>query len=345
MFLEWSSKANDGVAVRPVSAGNRIVLRLFWDKSPLACENFATLCINGGNSLNENGQRIKPAPVGSSGKPLTYRGSNVHRIVPGFIMQGGDFVFGNGSGGESIFNGKKFKDEKAGLQLKHDKKGILSMGNSGKNSNTSQFFITFDVTSQCDNKHVIFGEVISGFEVLDAIEKVGTSSGTPNTVVTITDCGAFHPLSTPGAGYWYDQPDSDSYQGYTPVFMVRPRIAVVAPTNIVCQKFEKIFRSTAVITTISMDDMDVTKSDLLSKKIQMLLDQFSVDIVLLTPVCSDILKTIIYPVSWEKVTNNSCGKISLDEIVLISKPVEAVKVVKEQSWIRNHKFWIFDEHQ
>ena len=96
VFVEWSSKASGGIAVRPVSAGNRIVLKLFWDKSPLTCENFATLCVNGGNSLSDkNGQKIKPALVRSSGKSLTYRGSNVHRIVPGFIMQGGDFVFGH----------------------------------------------------------------------------------------------------------------------------------------------------------------------------------------------------------------------------------------------------------
>ena len=93
-----------------------------------------------------------------------------------------------------------------------------------------------------------------------------------------------------------------------------------------------------------MDD-DTTQSTLLSKKIQTLLDQFSVDIVLLTPACSDILKQITYPVSWEKVKNNSCEKIPLDKIVLLSKPVEAVKVVNERSWIKNHKFWIFDEHQ
>lgn len=86
-------------------------------------------------------------------------------MVPKFIVQGGDFVFGNGSGGESIYNGKKFKDERAGLGMKHDKAGVLSMGNSGKNSNTSQFFITLDKAPQCDGKHVVFGEVISGMEV------------------------------------------------------------------------------------------------------------------------------------------------------------------------------------
>ena len=79
-------------------------------------------------------------------------------------MQTGDFVFGNGSGGESVY-GKKFKDERPGLALKHDRRGVVSMGNSGKNSNTSQFFITFGPSPQCDGKHVVFGEVVAGFEV------------------------------------------------------------------------------------------------------------------------------------------------------------------------------------
>ena len=171
----------DGIEVRPPSYGNRIVVKLNWDEAPLACENFATLCTNGNTTLldpmnttnfNNNSNKKSKTPIGQCGKPLTYKDSIIHRIEPGFIMQGGDFVFGNGSGGESIYNGKKFKDEKAGLLLKHNKKGILSMGNSGKNSNTSQFFITFKKTPQCDGKHVVFGEVISGFEVLDAIEKV-----------------------------------------------------------------------------------------------------------------------------------------------------------------------------
>lgn len=156
MSTEWSGKNSecDGIEIRPPAAGSRIVVKLYWDVAPLACENFATLCRN---SLK--------AKIGESGKPLTYQKSKIHRVVPEFILQGGDFVFGNGSGGESIYNGKKFKDERAGLQLKHDTKGVLSMGNSGKNSNSSQFFITFKAAPQCDGKHVVFGKVVSGFEV------------------------------------------------------------------------------------------------------------------------------------------------------------------------------------
>ncbi len=172
-FQEWSSKIpsfsnQKAIVTKLPSYGSRIIFRLFWDIAPLACENFATLCTNGGNSLDANcsgGKNNKPAPVGESGKELTYRKSSIHRVVPKFIVQGGDFVFGNGSGGESIYNGKKFKDERAGLEMKHNKAGVLSMGNSGKNSNTSQFFITLDKVPQCDGKHVVFGEVISGMEV------------------------------------------------------------------------------------------------------------------------------------------------------------------------------------
>ena len=166
---EWSGTLME---TKPPLAGSRIILKLDWEVAPLACENFATLCANGSGG--------NKAPLGQCGKPLTYRDSTIHRIIPGFVMQGGDFVFGNGSGGESIFGGKKFKDERAGLIRKHNTKGILSMGNSGKNSNSSQFFITFQAAPQCDSKHVIFGKMVSGFEVLDYAESVGTPSGDPS---------------------------------------------------------------------------------------------------------------------------------------------------------------------
>ena len=195
-------------------------MKLFWDIAPLACENFSTLCRNGDTTPTRENKKPKSAPVGECGKPLTFKDSIIHRVLPGFVMQGGDFVFGNGSGGESIFNGKKFKDERAGLHLKHDKKGVLSMGNSGKNSNTSQFFITFGPTPQCDGNHVIFGEVVSGWEVISAVEAVGDKKGEPIVPVEITACGIYDPLYSPSAGYWFDQPD-DSYAGSSPVFMCR----------------------------------------------------------------------------------------------------------------------------
>jgi peptidylprolyl isomerase len=148
---EWSSRTagDDAVEIRPPIAGNRIVVQLFWDVAPLACENFATLCgINNDKSGKE--KSASPPPIGASGKPMTYKNSMLHRVIPGFIVQGGDFVFGNGSGGESTF-GKKFKDERAGLALKHERKGVLSMGNSGKNSNTSQLVVDLRVFSEVDH--------------------------------------------------------------------------------------------------------------------------------------------------------------------------------------------------
>ena len=201
---EWSSSSNnsddDAIEIRPPICGNRMVLKLHWEVAPLACENFATLCANGGggssapsgSNKNKGSSKPNPAPIGASGKPLTYRGSPVHRIVPGFVLQGGDFVFGNGSGGESIFNGKKFKDERAGLLPSHNRRGVLSMGNSGKNSNTSQWFLTLaDVAAQCDGKHVVFGELVSGWEVLRAAEALGSRSGAPTAPVTVTECGVW----------------------------------------------------------------------------------------------------------------------------------------------------------
>ena len=104
---EWGSKVNneESIVTKPSPFGSRVVFRLYWDVAGVACENFATLCVNGGNSMeiSSNPKKPKPAPVGESGKALTYRNSPIHRVVPGFIVQGGDFVKFNGSGGESIY--------------------------------------------------------------------------------------------------------------------------------------------------------------------------------------------------------------------------------------------------
>ncbi|CAK9170883.1 unnamed protein product [Ilex paraguariensis] len=160
------------VLIGKMKAG-RIVMELFADVTPKTAENFRALC------TGEKG-------IGMSGKPLHYKGSIFHRIIPNFMCQGGDFTKGNGTGGESIY-GMKFVDEN--FKLKHTVPGILSMANSGQNTNGSQFFITTEKTTWLDGKHVVFGKVVDGYSVVKEMEKVGSGSGTTSSTVVIEDCG------------------------------------------------------------------------------------------------------------------------------------------------------------
>jgi len=163
----------------------RIQMELFKTINPKTCENFRALC------TGEKG-------VGKSGKPLHYKGSNFHRLIPGFMCQGGDFTNGNGTGGESIY-GRKFDDEwyEHELYVTHNTPGLLSMANSGKNTNGSQFFITTVRCKWLDCKHVVFGQVEDGWEVVKKIEALGSASGSPSKKVIIADCGELEKFKIP----------------------------------------------------------------------------------------------------------------------------------------------------
>ncbi|XP_059670676.1 peptidyl-prolyl cis-trans isomerase-like [Cornus florida] len=153
----------------------QILFELYNDTNPRTAENFRCLC------TGEKG-------YGLADRPLHYKGAKFHSVIPGFYCRAGDITTRDGTGGESIY-GEKFEDEN--FTRKHTERGMLSMANNGPDTNNSQFLICFRKAEELDGKHVVFGKVIQGMEVVEAIENLGSPSGKMEKPVVVMDCGKY----------------------------------------------------------------------------------------------------------------------------------------------------------
>lgn len=177
-------------------AKERVVMELFDEITPKTCQNFRELCTgNGGMSVE------------GTTTPMSYKSSSFHRIIKGFMIQGGDFTNHNGTGGVSIY-GEKFEDEN--FQLLCDKPGLLAMANAGPDTNGSQFFITTVPTPHLNGKHVVFGRVVRGMNTVRRLENTPTGAqDVPQSPCLISDCGVLDDLPAEAA-----PPDGDTFSDY-----------------------------------------------------------------------------------------------------------------------------------
>eukprot|EP01061_Rhynchopus_euleeides_P003148 TRINITY_DN12417_c0_g1_i3.p1 TRINITY_DN12417_c0_g1~~TRINITY_DN12417_c0_g1_i3.p1 ORF type:complete len:261 (+),score=72.08 TRINITY_DN12417_c0_g1_i3:108-890(+) len=185
------------------NAAGTVVVELYDDTVPFTARNFRILCSGKYVEWTEMQHLHPPGQETFLGSlwpwkkvfPYTYDVSNVHRIIPGFMLQAGDFTNGNGTGGRSVYLRSNFNDESFKGKAGEHKIGSLSMANSGPNTNGSQFFITFDKTEWLDGRHVVFGQVLEGYDVVRRIEACGTRSGRPTHNVMLKKATLVRPPS------------------------------------------------------------------------------------------------------------------------------------------------------
>ncbi|KAL3130719.1 hypothetical protein ABBQ38_000068 [Trebouxia sp. C0009 RCD-2024] len=241
----------------------RVIFELYNDIAPKTAENFRQLCTG-------------EAGTGKvTGLPLQFKGSPFHRIIKGFMIQGGDFSNKDGTGGESIY-GAKFEDET--FELTHDKPGLLSMANSGPNTNGSQFFITTVPTPHLDGKHVVFGQVLQGYGVVRELEGVATEENDkPTYQCFIQDCGVLKAgadLSTPqeeGDPYPQYPDDADVPEGQSEVaFRVKAATDIKALGNDLYKKgdhqsaIRKYTKALSYLAQMTFPDEEAMAKDLSS---------------------------------------------------------------------------------